>query len=99
MNIQEAEQFIKKQKWIFAKTYAKTAPHEYVMVFPNSNLEFKEQALKFNALIEKEGYNRKFYSRTFRYINIDGYRYWTADCGNGSWSINRCPEDDLTGLR
>ena len=33
MNKEQAVKFISEQRWIFAKTYAKTAPDEYIMVF------------------------------------------------------------------
>ena len=31
MELQEIRAFIEKQSWIFAKTYANRAPHEYVV--------------------------------------------------------------------
>ena len=85
-----AKNFISKQKWIFAKTYAKTAPHEYIMVFPNS--PYKKEAQGFYYLIQEYGYAKKFYNKKFRYLNIDGYKYWpmiSKDGFNRDWSINR----------
>lgn len=85
-----AKNFISKQKWIFAKTYAKTAPHEYIMVFPNS--PYLKEAQEFFYLIQEYGYVKKFFNKEFKYINIDGYKYWTMiskDGFNRDWSINR----------
>lgn len=31
MKIEEIQSFIEKQTWTFAKTYAKKAPHEYIV--------------------------------------------------------------------
>ena len=31
MNTEELRDFINKQSWIFAKTYANKAPHEYIV--------------------------------------------------------------------
>ena len=66
---------IKKAKWIFAKTYAKTAPHEYIIKDKNPWL--------FNAianLIDTKGYLRDFtlfgHTETNKYFDIDGYKYW-----------------------
>jgi len=30
MNIVEAREFIKNVNWVYAKTYSKTFPHEYI---------------------------------------------------------------------
>ena len=72
---------IKNQKWKFAKTYAKTAPHEYIVDEWNIEL-FKEIC----HLIDTEGYEEKFYDKTFRYYNIGEFKYWHYET-----ILNRCP--------
>ena len=69
---------IKKADWIFAKTFAKTAPHEYIIKEKNPWL--------FNAianLIDNKGYSHEFtlsgHTETNKYFEIDGYRYWHYD--------------------
>ena len=76
--IDKIKKGIKDAKWIFAKTYAKTAPHEYII--KNQNLEL------FNAianLIDTKGYTKDFtlsgHTETNKYFDIDGYRYWHYD--------------------
>lgn len=29
--------------------------------------------------IAAEGYEKRFYSKTYRYANVDGYKYWIMD--------------------
>ena len=92
MNKEQAVKFISGQKWIFAKTYAKTAPHEYIMVFPNS--PHRKKAEEFYHFIQKNGYVKKFFNKKYKYINIEGYKYWTMISEQGfnkDWSINREP--------
>ena len=67
-------QDIKAQKWTYAKTYAKTAPHEYFLHHQNPEL-FKALAAK----IERSGVDEAFYSRTFRYLYLGAYKYWRYD--------------------
>jgi len=40
MDIDRLRAFIKANTWIFAKTYAKTAPHEYTVKNPKDTKEF-----------------------------------------------------------
>ena len=78
---------INNQKWKFAKTYAKTAPHEYIVDEWNIEL-FKEIC----NLINSDGYEEMFYDKPFRYYNIGEYKYWY--CGN---ILNRCEIENRYG--
>ena len=66
-------------KWTFAKTYALTAPHEYVL--KKDYPDFFEM-MRMN--IEKEGVDEQFtlFGETnwYRYIYTDTHRYWI--CGD-----------------
>lgn len=70
-----ARKYIVSVKWIFAKTYASTAPHEYTRVREHESL--KEEFYWFIEFIRKNGYRKKFGSYTYTYYNLDGYKYWT----------------------
>jgi hypothetical protein len=74
MSDKEFEEALTKQKWTFAKTYAKTATHEYFLEDNNPDL-FKE--LK-RRLVElgKDGH---FYATPQRYYYHGPYRYWRCD--------------------
>lgn len=67
-------QDIKAQEWTFAKTYAKTAPHEYFLYHQNPEL--------FKALVDKiaqSGVDEYFYKRKFTYLYLGKYKYWRMD--------------------
>lgn len=92
MNHNEFEAFIAKQKWIFAKTYAEFAPHEYVVKGKgNSNEEFMEAV---NFIIEN-GIRMFYYKTERKYIFMGGKFYWMCCNQNGEpIVINRCEPDD-----
>ena len=72
----------KQQRWKYSTTYNDKAPHEYIMADWNLPL--------YHAIKNKmdiEGYNKKYYSVNFRYVNIDGYKYWL----HGYTTLNREP--------
>ena len=77
--------FINSQTWTFAKTYAKTWPHEYIVMEKVD----KELFLKLAEFIDENGYDEYFYEKKQRYFDFDGYSYWHMDN-----IINRCVVDD-----
>ena len=82
---QELKRFIEESKWIFAKTYALTWPHEYIV-------EERVDGVLFNELgehIDKFGYESEFYSTKQTYFDYEGNTYWHM--GN---IINRCAESE-----
>ena len=76
-------QFIETNKWIFAKTYAKTWPHEYIVQEKVDNDLFLELA----NYIDKNGYPENFYNDIVIYFDYNTHIYWHM--GN---IINRCLE-------
>ena len=72
---EKIEKFIDSADWVFAKTYAKTAPHEYVVRKKNRHLE--DEFVYFVKFIRKHGYEEKFWSKTHTYYNVGEYKYWT----------------------
>jgi hypothetical protein len=77
--------FIERTTWTFAKTYAKTWPHEYIVQEKVDNELFIQLA----NLIDRDGYVSHFYKTTVTYYDYDGRTYWHM--GN---IINRCDELD-----
>lgn len=70
---EDAREYIKANYWKFAKTMAKI-PHEYTLRERSTN----EAAFEgFVTFIRENGYDEKFFSKTFTYYNVDGYKYWT----------------------
>lgn len=70
------ESFIENTKWIFAKTYAKTWPHEYTLL---KDTDKKEIFLEFVKLINTNGYKEMFYKREMTYYKHKDMVYWTMD--------------------
>src|SRR5947208_17072918 len=66
--------FIAARKWQYARTYAKSFPHEYTV----RNWHPDEAAFQeFVQLIRTHGEARKFFSKTYIYMEFDGHKYWT----------------------
>jgi len=82
-------QFIAARFWKFAKTYAKTAPHEYhVRHFRPGDADFE----RFVGIIREHGYDRQFWGRTYRTFDLDGQQYWTMGAPVAeTMIINRAP--------
>jgi len=67
------EDIIEGQKRIFAKSYANTHPHEYIVKFKCSNPE------EFDLLcehIQKNGHYEFFFNKRGIYCSIGDYTYW-----------------------
>lgn len=82
---EKLKNFIKEQDWVFAKTYAETWPHEYIVQEKVDNEIFLELANH----IDKYGYEDYFYKMKQIYFDYDGFTYWHMDN-----IINRCIEKD-----
>ncbi len=82
----ELKAFFEKQQWIFAKTYANKAPHEYIVrdKIAGSDEEFMS-AVDF---ILKNGITMYFWNQPNKYIFIDNHQYW----------VMRDSEDDPTTI-
>ena len=81
----EIKHFIEDSTWIFAKTYAKTWPHEYIVHEKVDNTLF----LMLAQHIDTHGHEESFYKKKMIYFDHDGYVYWHMEN-----IINRCVEAD-----
>jgi hypothetical protein len=89
-----SKRFIDGNQWIFAKTYAKTAPHEYV-VYDKLTADMRKEYDWFVEQIEDHGVDEKFYQTTFRYLYLDGMKYWVHGFDIGDRGIlNRDPAEN-----
>ena len=82
---EKLKKFIKDQNWIFAKTYAETWPHEYIVQEKVDNKLFLELANH----IDQFGYEDYFYKMKQTYFEYNGFTYWHMEN-----IINRCVEKD-----
>lgn len=71
--IEDIKHNISVHPWTFAKTMA-SIPHEYTV---RKQWESEADFEDFVVYIRENGYAEQFYSKTFIYLNIDGYKYWT----------------------
>ncbi len=79
------KEFIENQDWIFAKTYAETWPHEYIVQEKVDNKLYLELANH----IDTYGYENYFYKMKQVYFDYNGFTYWHMEN-----IINRCVEKD-----
>lgn len=82
--------FIENQNWIFAKTYADTYPHEYIVQERVDNDLYMQLA----EFIDKNGYKEYFYEKEQIYYDYKGFTYWHMEN-----IINRCVIEDTYHVR
>ncbi len=81
--------FVESTAWKFAKTYAATWPHEYVV----RNPENATMLLALARHIFEHGTLERFYTRVFKYHHEGGKVYWSMDTTPESTGlVNRCDE-------
>jgi hypothetical protein len=86
----DLKKFIKDTPWTFAKTYAKTWPHEYIVYGKTDNRMFDKLA----DHIDEFGEDDYFYETKRPYFEYDGLTYWHMGI-----IINRCPNSETYTAR
>ena len=78
--------FLATQAWIFAKTYADKAPHEYLikMKLSRADWDLFDEVVKY---IMSDGYVEYFYRTPFRYIDIEDKKYFACKDDTGKYNI------------
>jgi hypothetical protein len=85
----EVRPFVESTTWTFAKTYAATWPHEYVVRSPKN----AAMILALARHIFEHGTDGRFYSQVRRYHHEGGKVYWSMDdTPEETDLINRCDE-------
>lgn len=96
-SIEDAEVFAENQKWKYASTYAKTAPHEYLV----KKWLSEEDKLQFERLVQtinKESVVGYFYGHKNNYLILGDHYYWYMPCYPENMAvdlINRTTTDFL----
>ena len=90
MTIDECKDFINKQTWIFAKTYADRAPHEYVVRGKQEGSD--EEFMAMVNYIQENGITMYFWNYPNKYIFVDGRQYWVMKDSDDDPTavLNRC---------
>ena len=88
---EDIAKFVRTEHWIFAKTYAKTWPHKYLV----KGKVDQELFVTMVRHIRAHGYQGSFYSKPITYFDEDGFVYWTMGSPLDEEDIiNRCPKKD-----
>lgn len=79
MTKKEIKDFFERQEWIFAKTFAKTFPHEYILKerLKHGDKKVFVEVIKY---MRANGKKEHFFRKEFIYFYLDGKKYW--DNGN-----------------
>ena len=86
---EDIRNFVKSTEWTFAKTYAATWPHEYVV----RNPENAPLILALARHIFEHGTDERFYLQVRKYYHEDGKVYWSMEPTPEATSlVNRCDE-------
>jgi integrase len=73
ITVSEMREFIAHHRWVFAKTMPQH-PHEYTLrKHARSDEEFEAVV----SFIRAEGYTERHSGRTYTYLNVDDWKYWT----------------------
>jgi len=92
----ELKEFIDSVDWIFAKTYATTWPHHYIVREKVDDKLF----VKLVKHIREYGYEGRFYRMKITYFEEDGLVYWTMGAPiEETIIINRCPKESTYEYR
>lgn len=76
MKEQDINKLIQNNRWVFAKTYAKKAPHEY-LVKGKLSLDHQRLFEEFTQYIRDHGYTVLFWGKPFVCFDVGEHRYWT----------------------
>lgn len=88
--------FVGSTPWTFAKTYAATWPHEYVVRTP----ENAAMMLALAQHIFDHGIPEHFYSHVYKYHHESGKVYWCMDpTPEATGLINRCDKSHTYAAR
>lgn len=92
----DVRRFVESTPWRFAKTYAATWPHEYVVRTP----ENAPMLLALARHIFEHGVDGRFYSQVRKYHHEGGKVYWSMDSSPETTNlVNRCDEDQTYEAR
>lgn len=94
MTLEEVTAFVEKQQWIFAKTYANKAPHEYIVrgKCSGTDAEFLEIAQH----IQEQGVTMHYWGHPNKYFFLGDKYYWVMkdNSDDPTMIINRAKIDE-----
>ncbi len=88
--------FVDEETWTFAKTYAHTWPHEYLV----RDRVADELFVQLVEHIRAYGYEGRFYHLRITYFDEDGLVYWTMGAPvEETVIVNRCTKEQTYEYR
>lgn len=73
----DIDNLIQFADWKFARTYP-GLPHEYTTFAPDKTLlSSRRHLVEFEKYITDHGYDETHWGKTWRYLNVGEYKYWT----------------------
>lgn len=88
--------FIRSCRWTFAKTYASTWPHDYIVRDRVDEGLFLQLVMH----IREHGYEGTFYAKRITYFDEDGMVYWTMGSPlEETIIVNRCKKEQTYEYR
>ena len=95
MTEQQAREYIATVRWQWAKTYAKSWPHEYTV--RKWRPELDQEFVAFARYVREHGRPEPFLDRTHIYLYLEGHKYWTMGAPvDETTVINRARLDGYT---
>ena len=92
----DLKRFVDDEPWTFAKTYASTWPHEYIV----RDRVDEESFVRLVEHIRAHGYEGRFYRKRITYYEEDGLVYWTMGAPvDKTVVINRCTKEQTYEYR
>jgi hypothetical protein len=92
----ELKDIVNNSEWTFAKNYAGTWPHHYIVKDRVDEALF----VKLVKHIREFGYEAPFYNKKYIYFEEDGYVYWTMGAPiEETTIINRCTKENTYEYR
>jgi len=89
-------EFVSSCRWTFAKTYAATWPHEYIV----RDRVDEDLFIQIVQHIRTYGYEENFYRKLITYFDEDGLVYWTMGAPiEETVIVNRCTKEQTYEYR
>ena len=88
--VERSREYIAEARWTFAKTMARV-PHWYVI---RRRARAAGQIVGHEVLyglIREHGYDRDWYGRIFKSVDLDGWSYWQMDVNSTGEFLNCAP--------
>lgn len=88
MTLSEFKDFVDRQRWIFAKTYAENSPHEYIVRGQLDGTD--EDFIDAVQFIRHHGFKLMYWKSMYVVYHLEGHFYWTmGDTLDNTRILNR----------